>query len=463
LEKLAVVIPAFNEERTIRDIANRASAYCDLLIVVDDGSTDKTSEVLEGLDLVVLKNSENLGKAASMWKGFQFALSEGCGSIVTLDADGQHRPEDIPKFIELSKARPDTIVIGSRLHERQNIPKKRYYANRFANFWISWAAGYPIPDSQSGFRLYPSKLLNALDLDLGREKSFVFESEVLIEGAWQGVESVSLPIPAIYDDSLRKSHFRSVADINLITKMVAARLLQRRMHIRGLYRATIHPRVRKYVVRGMDHDAGMMLLLSSLIFIATGGMIYLWQLLRVVITAFFAKTTVDEKPEVILVPGKRLENGTLSNEYRERLMRVVELGKITPFPEIYILGGSTDGGATEAEVGREFLITQSVPESKINLEEKSTNTLENFRNIKNKMTNSGKSILVVSSRYHLERIATITKGLGIKAALCASESNRNLLNIVFHAFSEAFYLHWYWVGRLYGSLTKNKRILEKLT
>ena len=238
---IAVVIPAYNEAATIRDIASRALAHADRVIVVDDGSTDDTARQLAGLPLTLLRNPHNMGKAASLWRGMQMAVEAGAQVVVTLDGDGQHCPEDIPPLRAAARAHPECIVIGSRLHEKDKIPKARYRANRFANFWIAWAAGYPIRDSQSGFRLYPAALLRRIRVGHDKNAGFVFESEVLIEAGRMGVRSVDVPIAAIYVSHARPSHFRPVADIALIVRMVAWKLLSRGMYLPGLVRSLRRP------------------------------------------------------------------------------------------------------------------------------------------------------------------------------------------------------------------------------
>lgn len=235
----AVVIPAYKEVGTIRDVAERSLNQCDKVIVVDDGSRDGTREVLKVLPLTLLINETNMGKAASLWRGMQEGLANGVDGIITIDGDGQHRPEDIPSLIELANDNPDYIIIGSRLHDKDAIPKSRYRANRFANFWIAWASGFPIEDSQSGFRYYPASLLKSIDLNMTREKSFVFESEVLIEAGSRGIRTKSVKIPAIYGEAMRPSHFQSVRDIMRITQMVAGRLFRKGMNLPGFYRVII--------------------------------------------------------------------------------------------------------------------------------------------------------------------------------------------------------------------------------
>lgn len=236
MNTVPVVIPAYNEGATIRDVVSRAMQQTTTVIVVDDGSVDDTMAQLQGLDVVLLHNEANLGKAASLWRGMRHALSMGATAAITLDGDGQHRPEDIPRLLGAAQAFPGQIVIASRLRKQENAPPLRLFANRFANFWISWAAGYFIADSQSGFRLYPAEVLRSVNVKTDREHSFVFESEILIDAAWKQHRSIAVPIESLYPKMARHSHYRPAADTIAIVQMVAWRLLSRGLYPIGLLR-----------------------------------------------------------------------------------------------------------------------------------------------------------------------------------------------------------------------------------
>lgn len=231
-----VVIPAYNEAHTVRDVARRARQQCPHVVVVDDGSMDGTAEALTGLNVSLLRNPDNLGKAGSLWRGFEYALSHGAASVITLDADGQHAPEEIPLLLEAAEANPHAFLIGARLRDQRKTAIWRYLANRVGDFWIGWAAGEPIEDSQSGFRLYPAALLRAVDVPRDHSRSFVFESEILIEAVRSGFSCRTVSVTVSPRAGPRPSHFRPLGDIAGIVRMVAWRLLSQGFNPKGLWR-----------------------------------------------------------------------------------------------------------------------------------------------------------------------------------------------------------------------------------
>lgn len=236
-----VVIPAYEEARTIRGLAQNVLVHCPNVIVVDDGSHDETTAQVRDLPVTILRHEVNRGKAASLCTGFAHALARDARCVITIDGDGQHDPADLPELLTAWQHHPERIVIGSRLHDRAQFPPARYRANRFACFWISWAAGHPIADSQSGLRVYPRE---AAQIALGgsvRGSRFTFESEFLIEAARHGYLTLAVAIPGRYPANARPSHFRPVIDIAKIVVMVAGRLLRRGMAPIGLWRSLRRP------------------------------------------------------------------------------------------------------------------------------------------------------------------------------------------------------------------------------
>ena len=239
LARYWVVIPAYNEAATIMDVASRTIRQIKNVIIVDDGSTDGTAEALVDLPVTLLRNSTNCGKAASLWRGFQQALAAGASGVVTLDGDGQHAPEDIPRLLAEAAFYPDHVIIGARRGDQRRAVFWRYVANRVADFWVSWAAGCSFADSQSGFRVYPASLLSCVRVKHGKVRSFVFESEILIEATRSGHRSLAVPIEALRRPGARPSYFRPVLDIARITCMVGWKLMSRGMYPIGLYRSLI--------------------------------------------------------------------------------------------------------------------------------------------------------------------------------------------------------------------------------
>jgi glycosyltransferase involved in cell wall biosynthesis len=223
--RCVALIPAYNEAGTIADLIRRVRAQLPDVIVVDDGSRDATAAEAGCLDVRLVRHAGNAGKGASLVDGLAAAREAGFDAAVTLDGDGQHRARDIPRLLHY--AGPRTLVLGSRIHDRARMPWARRFANWVAGFFISWAAGQRIADTQCGLRVYPTDAVEALGLSRER-RGFVFESEVLIAAARQDWEIVEVPVPAIYAGrGVRHSHYRPLMDTLAIVRMVAGRLFAR--------------------------------------------------------------------------------------------------------------------------------------------------------------------------------------------------------------------------------------------
>jgi len=240
--KICAVIPAYNEAQTIRDVVQRTLRHIPDVIVVDDGSSDGTGELVKELPVRLIRQESNLGKASALAKGFERALADGADAIITLDGDSQHKPEEIPLFLEAHRAKPEHVIVGSRLWNRAAIPIVRYCSNRVANFWISWASGVYLEDTQSGYRLYPRKILETVKAGHGPKHGFVFESEFLINTVRAGYGVSYVPIVVHYPDNhWQQTRFNHVRDISRITRMVAGKLIPRGMDPMALLRSLRSP------------------------------------------------------------------------------------------------------------------------------------------------------------------------------------------------------------------------------
>lgn len=221
--RVAVLIPALNEELRIREVVEAALAHIPQVIVVDDGSTDGTVAALDGLPITLLRHPQRCGKGAALRTGFAAALQLGCSGVLTMDGDGQHAASDLPRLLQAAQTHPQSIIIGARLRQRAQQPRHRRMANAFGDWGIGWACGYAIADSQSGQRYYPAQVC-ALSNIPGED--FVFEAQLLISASRQlGIGAVSIPIETRYsgtdqNSTLRRSHFRPLRDLYLITSHV---------------------------------------------------------------------------------------------------------------------------------------------------------------------------------------------------------------------------------------------------
>jgi glycosyltransferase involved in cell wall biosynthesis len=239
-DRIHIVIPAFNEAATIGEIVRQCHAVIGspCVIVVDDGSRDGTALIAERNGARVLRHPDNQGKGRSLMDGMRVALADGAAAAATLDGDGQHRPQDLPRLLKCSQGWPEHIVMGSRRMSSKAAPRTRRIANRVADFWVSWAARHPIDDSQSGFRVYPRRVMRLIAERPSLAHGFAFESEILIEAGRVGILTVAVDIPTIYGDVLqRRSHFQPVADTTKIVLMVGAKLLAWKMDPTGLWRS----------------------------------------------------------------------------------------------------------------------------------------------------------------------------------------------------------------------------------
>jgi glycosyltransferase involved in cell wall biosynthesis len=228
------VIPCLDGEKTVAAVIEKTRAHLPAVIVIDDGSTDRTEEVSKRAGAEVVRHSVNLGKGAALLSGLRAAKDRGFTHAVTLDSDGQHDPADIPKLLEASRAVPEGLVIGARDFNVPNVPGGSKFGRKFSNFWVWVETGTRLSDTQSGFRVYPVAETLMLPLKPSR---FELEVEVIVRARWAGLPVGEAPIGVFYPPPAERiSHYRGFKDSALIS------LLHFRLFPRSLLRPVWRPR-----------------------------------------------------------------------------------------------------------------------------------------------------------------------------------------------------------------------------
>jgi glycosyltransferase involved in cell wall biosynthesis len=224
-----VLIPCLNEEEAIQSVVQSVLALGAKVIVVDDGSNDRTPEIVAAMPVTLLRC------------GFREALRQGFDAVLTMDGDGQHLAADIPRIVAAAAGHPEHIVIGARLLDRDQQPKGRRRANAVADWGISWACAQPVADTQSGQRWYPRRAMELVDLPA---EHFVFEAAILIAASREkklGV--VAVPIASRYHGTFRRSHFAPVRDVTRITTYTIGRVFHYGAIVKSYRRSRAQPLV----------------------------------------------------------------------------------------------------------------------------------------------------------------------------------------------------------------------------
>lgn len=224
--KWLVVVPVYNHGGTLRQVVEQTLTIHPHVLVVDDGSTDGGADTLAGLPCEIVRHPANRGKGAAILSGAAFARERGMTHIITLDADGQHDPADIPKFFPPITSEPTAIVVGARDFSVPNIPGSSRFGRKFSRFWLRVQTGCDVSDVQSGFRAYPVQVLEQLALG---ETGYAFEVEVLVKAAWAGFPLRDIDISVYYPEpDKRVSHFDKLRD-NVRISLLNTRLTTRSM------------------------------------------------------------------------------------------------------------------------------------------------------------------------------------------------------------------------------------------
>jgi glycosyltransferase involved in cell wall biosynthesis len=219
--RCCVLIPTYNNATTLATVVKNVMLYSDDICIVNDGSTDDTLPILKQFSSIKLCTYEkNKGKGWALRTGFEFALNLGYDYAITIDSDGQHYADDLPVFLQALMADANAIFIGSRNMNQSSVPGKSSFGNKFSNFWFRFETGIDLPDTQSGYRLYPIRRLEKIHFFTYK---YEFEVEVIVRAAWSGINVKCVPVKVYYPPAgERITHFRPFRDFSRISVLNTA-------------------------------------------------------------------------------------------------------------------------------------------------------------------------------------------------------------------------------------------------
>jgi glycosyltransferase involved in cell wall biosynthesis len=234
-----VIIPTYNNATTLAGVIADVAEYTDHIIVVNDGSTDNTEAIVKAFPYVqYIGYTKNVGKGWALRQGITYALEQGYEYAITIDSDGQHFGKDLPVFMEKLETVKDAIIIGARNMDQASVPGKSSFGNKFSNFWFKVETGITMPDTQSGYRLYPLLILKGMRFVT---RKYEFEIEVLVRAAWKGAKVISVPVTVYYAPKEKRiSHFRPFKDftrisiLNTVLVLITFLYIKPRDFFRGL-------------------------------------------------------------------------------------------------------------------------------------------------------------------------------------------------------------------------------------
>ena len=253
--RCCVILPTYNNELTLCRVIDGVLNYTNNIIVINDGSTDNTSLLLENYpNIEIIHKPKNTGKGSALKMGFQRSTSLGFEYAITLDTDGQHYPDDIPNFVNSldESLNKNILIIGDRNMNNADVFAQSAKGNRVSTFWMYATTGLRLNDSQSGFRLYPVKEMHTIRF-LNSTKKFEFEIEAIVKSFWSGIDIKHVLIKVLYDPEERVSHFRPFRDISRMVVLYTWFLLVRVFYItpRNLFRKFKKKGFKRFIVEDL--------------------------------------------------------------------------------------------------------------------------------------------------------------------------------------------------------------------
>jgi glycosyltransferase involved in cell wall biosynthesis len=269
--KTCVIIPTYNNHKTLQRVIDGILNFTQNILVVNDGSTDTTEEILKQYPNVIqIRIEKNQGKGNALRQGFKKAIELHYEYAITIDSDGQHYPDDIPVFLDALEEQINPIlIIGNRNMGQDGIPKKSSFGNNFSNFWFWFETGIKLDDTQSGYRLYPLKYIPKNYFT----KKFEFEIEVIVRTAWKGIPVKNVPIKILYDSNERVSHFRPFKDftrisiLNTILVVITLFYIKPRDFFRSFKKKSFKKFLREDILESTDSDLKKSLSIALGVFI----------------------------------------------------------------------------------------------------------------------------------------------------------------------------------------------------
>lgn len=256
-KKCCVIIPTYNNHKSLESVINGVLHYTNQIIIVNDGSTDTTPQILKKFNsLEIVSIYPNAGKGNALKNGFIKASSLGYKYAITIDSDGQHSVDDLVVFLEKLEEEPDAVIIGARNMDQDGIPKKSSFGHKFSNFWFWFETGIKMPDTQSGFRLYPLDPMKKMKFFT---RKYEFEIESIVRLAWKGVKVIPVPIKVFYTEE-RVTHFRPIKDftrvsiLNTVLVLVSILIVKPFQFIRSLNKKNIKEFFNKNLIQSKDSD-----------------------------------------------------------------------------------------------------------------------------------------------------------------------------------------------------------------